>query len=192
MARINLLDWRQARREQRQKQFFTGLGGAFGIACAIVFLILLQVNGHIEFQRERNALLKREIAQIEKQIKEIETLEKLKSDLLSRMQVIETLQQSRSEMVHFFDDLVSTIPDGVYLTSIDRKGNKTKIDGIAESNGRISTYIRNLDSSPWFHDPRLVVIKTDPKSRQRQSTFSLEVNAGAGKKRANDDEEVFE
>ena len=123
-------------------------------------------------------MLKAEITLVEKQIKEIEELEKVRSNLLARMQVIEQLQQSRAQTVHYFDEVVNTIPEGVYLTSLKQEGTKTLIDGVAESNGRVSTYMKNLDASPYFADPLLVVIRTgegDAKDARRLSKFSLQV-----------------
>ena len=91
------------------------------------------------------------------------------------MRVIEQLQSSRSATVHFFDELVNTLPDGIMLTSIKQTGDTVQIDGVAESNGRISTYIKNLEASPWFNNPRLVVIKTSEKNKQREGAFTLQV-----------------
>ncbi|MGH8455345.1 MAG: PilN domain-containing protein, partial [Nevskiales bacterium] len=141
----------------------------------IVVLGMLSMNRAIENQQGRNQLLKDEITLIEKQIKEIEELEKVRANLLARMQIIEQLQQSRTQVVHYFDEVVNTVPDGVYLTSIKQQGVNTSIDGVAESNGRVSTYMKNLDASPWFQDPRLVVIKTSEVGARRLSNFSLQV-----------------
>lgn len=178
LIRINLLDWRAELREKRKKQFTNIAAGAVLLTAALVVLAMLGMNRAISSQIERNELLKAEIALIEKQIKEIEELEKVRANLLARMQVIEQLQQSRAQTVHYFDEIVNTIPDGVYLTSVKQEGAKTAIDGVAESNGRVSTYMKNLDASPWFVDPLLVVIRTgegDAKDARRLSKFSLQV-----------------
>lgn len=175
LIKINLRDWRSELREQRKKQFTNATAGAVVLSAGVVVLGMLSVSQSIDRQRERNQMLNDEIALIEKQIKEIEELEKVRANLLARMQVIEQLQQSRTQVVHYFDELVNTVPDGVYLTSIKQQGNKTSIDGVAESNGRVSTYMKNLDDSPWFSDPRLVVIKTSEKGARRLSNFSLQV-----------------
>ena len=174
-TRINLLDWRAELRNQRKQQFgalsifFVVLGAAF------VALVVLYYNDAIEYQQARNAFLNDQIAEMEKQIKEIQELEKLKQNLLARMRVIEELQQSRSATVHFFDEIVGTLPDGVYITALKQSGGSVTIDGVAESNGRVSSYMKNFETSPWFKDPKLVVIKTTDKSGQRQSEFQLTV-----------------
>ncbi len=175
LIKINLRDWRSELREQRKKQFMNAVAGALVLSAGVIVLSMLSVNQSIETQQERNQTLRDEIALIDKQIKEIEELEKVRASLLARMQVIEQLQQSRTQVVHYFDELVNTVPDGVYLTSIKQQGKTTAIDGVAESNGRVSTYMKSLDESPWFSDPRLVVIKTSEQGARRLSNFSLQV-----------------
>lgn len=175
LIKINLLDWRAELREQRKKQFVTTVAIALLGAVAVVVFGILSMNRALENQAERNKILKDEIVLIEKQIKEIEELERVRNNLLARMQVIEQLQQSRAQIVHYFDELVNTVPEGVYLTSVKQQGTTTAIDGVAESNGRVSTYMKNLDASPWFKDPRLVVIKTSASAARRLSNFSLQV-----------------
>ncbi len=174
-TRINLLDWRSERRARRRKRFLSMVGLAAALSLAGVGLGYLIVQRSVENQQARNQFLSGQIADLDKQIKEIQELEKIKQNLLSRMRVIEELQQSRSATVHFFDEVVNTIPDGIYLSSIKQSGQNVTIDGVAESSGRISAYLKNLDSSPWFKDPRLVVIKTGEKNRQRNSEFTLQV-----------------
>jgi type IV pilus assembly protein PilN len=175
LIKINLLDWRTELREKRKKQFTTAAAGALLAAAGVVLLGMLYMNRAIENQQERNRILKDEIALIEKQIKEIQELEKIRANLLARMQVIERLQQSRAQVVHYFDELVNTIPEGVYLTSVKQQGNNTSIEGVAESNSRVSAYMKNLDASPYFKDPRLVVIKTGDSGGRRLANFSLQV-----------------
>lgn len=176
MAHINLLDWREALREERKKQFtvWVVLGLLFG--GGVVFLAMSYMSSQIDHQNARNNLLKQEIKAVEQKIKEIEELERVKDNLLARMRVIEQLQASRSATVHFFDELVTTLPDGVFLTEVTQSGRNVTIKGTAESNGRVSTYMKNLARSPWFEkDPRLVVIKTVQQNRIRQSEFELQV-----------------
>jgi type IV pilus assembly protein PilN len=175
LIQINLLDWRAELRETRKKQFVVAVAGALAATAAVVLLALMYMNNTIDNQQERNRTLKNEITLIEKQIKEIEELEKVRNNLLARMRVIEQLQQSRAQVVHYFDELVNTVPEGVFLTSIKQQGTKTAIDGVADSNGRVSTYMKNLDASPWFDDPRLIVIKTSDTKGRRLSNFSLQV-----------------
>lgn len=174
-TRINLLDWRAERRARRKQQFQIMLGLGFVISAAVVGFGYFAVGQAIEGQNERNQFLTQQIAELDLKIKEIQELEKTRQNLLSRMKVIEQLQQSRSATVHFFDEIVNTIPDGVYLTGVKQSGQNITIDGVAESSGRISAYLKNLDASPWFKDPRLVVIKTAEKNKQRNSEFQLQV-----------------
>ena len=174
-TRINLLDWRQALRDQRRKQFLSLLGLGAVASAALVILGLLVATEAVDHQRERNEYLKQQIAETEKKIKEIQDLEKTKASLLARMRVIEQLQASRTATVHFFDEIVNTLPEGITLTGIKQNGGSVTIDGIAESNGRVSTYMKNLEASQWFAEPKLVVIATSEKDKQRKSTFTLEV-----------------
>lgn len=175
MTKINLLDWRAARRERRRQEFITRFGLGVLTALSILALAWMSMNNAIANQQGRNEYLKQQIAEIDQKIKEIEELEKVKQNLLARMRVIEQLQSSRSATVHFFDELVNTLPDGIMLTSIKQTGDTVQIEGVAESNGRISTYIKNLEASPWFNNPRLVVIKTSEKNKQREGAFTLQV-----------------
>jgi len=132
------------------------------------------VSDAIEFQEQRNQFLREQIVEMEKKIKEIEELEKVRSNLVARMKVIEELQASRSAMVHFFDEIVNTLPDGAYLRSIRQTGPLVTVDGVAESNGRVSAYMKNIEASQWFAEPRLLVIKTTEANRKRQSEFQLQ------------------
>jgi type IV pilus assembly protein PilN len=175
MTKINLLDWRGALRERRKQQFTALLGLTVLVSLAIVGLVYMAIDAAISHQQERNQILQKEIAALDKQIVEIQELQKVKANLLARMRVIEQLQQSRSASVHFFDEIINTLPDGVYLTSIHQAGANVTLDGNAESNGRISAYMKNLDASPWFKDPKLVVIRTSDKNHLRSSDFQLTV-----------------
>ena len=175
MTKINLLDWRTARRQQRKQQFTLLIGATFLASAVLVAIAYFAMDAAISHQQERNKILQTEITALDKQIKEIQELQKVKANLLARMRVIEQLQQSRSATVHFFDEIINTLPDGVYLTGVKQSGGEVTLDGIAESNGRISAYMKNLDSSPWFKDPKLVVIRTSDKNRLRSSEFQLKV-----------------
>ena len=186
MVKINLLDWRQARREQRQKNFFIALGATAALGLAIVGGMVMKINGDIEFQQQRNQLLKNEIVALDRQIAEIQKLEKLKQDLLARMRIIEDLQRSRTRIVHFFDEIVATTPEGIYLTSIKQQGKTTTLNGVSESNGRVSTYIRNIEASDWFANVKLNVIKARNEKRRRYGEFTLQFNE---EKQAKSDQE---
>ncbi len=175
MTKINLLDWRAERRALRLVQFRNFM--VFGLIVAVVAVALgyLAMTNAITQQQARNTYLKQQIAEIDQKIKEIEDLERTKQNLLARMRVIEELQSSRSATVHFFDELVNTIPAGITLNSIKQVGDTVTIDGVAESNGRISSYIKSFENSQWFAEPKLVVIKTSEKNKQREGQFKLQV-----------------
>lgn len=175
MIRINLLDWRAERRERRQKQFTVAVAMVGAASAAIVFAGLTFFNAALEHQNNRNEFLKAQIREVDAQIKEIEELEKVKADLIARMEVIEELQRNRTEVVHFFDELVDSLPDGVYLTNLKQTGKNTSLSGTAESNGRVSKYMKNLDASEWFEDPNLVVIKVQEAGYLRLSDFEMKV-----------------
>lgn len=172
---INLLDWRKARRDRLQKEFTTKIGLGVAAAGAVLLAGWVLVNGQLEYQKSRNQFLRTQIKEMDAKITEIEELERVRSNLLARMRVIEDLQASRTASVHFFDELVNTLPEGVNLTGLKQTGDQVALQGVSESNGRISTYMKNLDASPWFSDPRLVVIKTADKDKRRKSTFELTV-----------------
>lgn len=175
--RINLLDWRAERRELRKRQFFQmlALGGLVGVIVA--GCLYFHASGAVEHQRARNQYLTQQVAEIDQKIKEIEGLERTRDNLLARMRVIETLQSSRSASVHFFDEVVNTLPEGVSLTLLRQKGTQVTIEGVADSNGRVSAYMKNLDASEWFDDPRLVVIRATEAGRGRASEFTLQVKS---------------
>lgn len=174
MPRINLLPWREAERKRRRQEFGVGVVGALVFAGLIAFLINLQMQGAIDRQNERNRYLTSEIANLDRQIAEILDLEQKKQRLLARMQVIEQLERSRPEIVHVFDQLVRTLPDGVYLTEIKQTDRKIQIKGVAQSSTRVASYMRNLDASEWFADPALTILETKGAS-DAGSEFTLTV-----------------
>jgi type IV pilus assembly protein PilN len=173
MPRINLLPWRDELRAQRRNQFYAAMGGAFGVAALVVLIGVLVMDMIIDAQNERNQYLKTEIAALDARIKEIIDLEEKKDRLVARMKIIEELQQSRPEVVHVFEELVFTLPDGVYLTSIKQTGQRIEIKGAAESNTRVSALMRNIDKSEWLEKPELEVVevKTNRNSESRLSEF---------------------
>ena len=175
MARINLLPWRAERRKQRQKEFVTMLGLSAAAGLLISFLIVMYYNGQIEGQQDRNQYLRDQIAAVDAQIVEIEALDKKKANLLARKQVIEELQASRSQMVHLFDQLVRTIPEGVRLNSIKQAGQMLTLEGSAQSNARVSSYMRNLEESGWMANPDLSIIETKGEDKGLPNAFSLRV-----------------
>jgi len=175
MARINLLPWREEQRKERMKQFQTMAGLAAFLMIAIIVLVHIRMSGIIDHQVSRNNYLQKEIKTLEKQITEIKELEKEKSNLLARMNIIQQLQSSRPQVVHVFDQMVSTIPSGVYLTGIKNIGKSITLDGFAQSNARVSSYMRNVDDADWLTGPRLDVIETENNKGQRISKFTLVV-----------------
>jgi len=172
MAHINLLPWREEQRQEQTRQFATMTGLSLLLTGALVFLVHVTIDNQIEHQRHRNQMLQDEITILDKSLKEIAELEKTKAELLSRMDVIQSLQQQRPQIVHLFDDFVRTVPEGIYLTTITQEADRLTINGVAESNGRVSAYMRNIDSSSWMSTPKLNVIETK-KGHQRSSNFTL-------------------
>lgn len=175
MARINLLPWRAERRRLRQKEFMAMLGASAVAAAIVSFLIWMFYNGQISGQKERNDYLREQITQVDAKIKEIEILDQKKAKLLARKEVIEKLQANRSQMVHLFDSLVRTIPDGVTLTSIQQNGEVLTLKGRSQSNARVSTYMRNLESSGWMTNPELSVIEARGNNKGLPYEFDLQV-----------------
>ncbi|GAB3316014.1 PilN domain-containing protein [Luteimonas notoginsengisoli] len=175
MARINLLPWRAERRKVRQKEFGMMLALAALAGLVLWFLVNTYYNNQISGQEGRNAYLQEQITQVNGKIKEIEELDKQKARLLARKEVIEQLQANRSQMVHLFDSLVRTIPDGVVLTSIKQEGEKLTLEGRSQSNARVSTYMRNLEGSGWMTKPELSIIEAKGMVKGLPYAFTLTV-----------------
>jgi type IV pilus assembly protein PilN len=159
MTRINLLPWREEARQRRRKEFAAAGGLALIFTLLLAVLVHMQIEGRIGDQQARNQLLEGEIAQLNRQIKEIEDLEKIKADLLSRMEIIQQLQESRPEIVRLFDELVVAIPEGVYLTKLEQNGRAVVVEGRAQSNARVSAFMGNIEASQWIGSPRLLLIE---------------------------------
>ncbi len=175
MARINLLPWRAERRKQRQQEFISMLGLAGVAGVLIGFLIIMYYNGQITGQTRRNDLLRSEITAVEAKIKEIEELDKKKDRLLARKKVIEELQATRSQMVHLFDELAKTVADGTQITSIQQNGATLSMTGRAQSNARVSSYMRNLEASGWITKPELSIIQARGGDKSLPYEFALSV-----------------
>ena len=175
MARINLLPWRAERRKLRLQEFYSMLGMAAILAALISLAIVLYYNAKIDTQNERNAYLQNQITLLDAQIKEIAELDKKKERLLRRKQVIEELQASRSQMVHLFDELARTITDGAQIMSIQQNGTELSIQGRAQSNARVSTYMRNLEASGWMANPDLSIIEARGSEKGLPYEFNLKV-----------------
>ncbi|MCB1633185.1 MAG: PilN domain-containing protein [Xanthomonadales bacterium] len=175
MATINLLPWREERRKQRQQEFYAILGVVALVAAGVVVVVTMFLGSQIDLQNERNTRLQQEIATLDQRIKKIEELDKTRSRLLQRKAIIEELQASRSQMVHLFDELVRTIPDGVRLDSIKQSGSVLTLEGAAQSNARVSAYMRSLDASPWLKNPDLQIVKADEKNPDARYDFILRI-----------------
>ncbi len=175
MTQINLLPWREELRQEQKKQFVMMLVMTAALAAAIVGLIHFQMQAKIDYQLSRNRYLQNEIGKLDKEIAEIAELQKVRRSLIERMEVIQDLQGSRPSIVHLFTEIVSTVPNGVYLESLTQRGNNLVINGLAESNARVSTYMRNLSASDWLKEPNLSVIEIEDITVNRISTFTLTV-----------------
>lgn len=176
MIRINLLPWREARRKAHNLQFFVLMGMVAGLAASIVLLVHGYYATRISAQTERNRFIKEENTKLDKQIEEIKGLKDEIQALLSRKQVIETLQGDRAQTVYLLDQLVRQTPDGVYLKSLKQTGAKVNLTGYAQSNARVSTLMRNIEASPYLEKPDLVEIKVANVNNKRLSEFTMNVS----------------
>lgn len=185
MANINLLPWRQELRKQRQQEFVAIVVAVAIVAVAIILFAHMALSKQVSDQEERNQYIKSEITRLDGQIKEIDALQKRRDELLSRMKVIQDLQGRRPVIVRVFDELVRVLPDGVYIRSLERTGDTFKLEGVAEGANQVSTFMRNLDASPWFKSPVLSTVtaeqtpaargKGQDAERQQGNRFALTV-----------------
>lgn len=174
-AHINLLPWREELRKQRERAFYGMLTASLLIGAGVWLITHTELNGQIDYQNDRNQFLTGEIAQLDKKIVQIRELEATKKKLIARMEVIQKLQQGRPQIVHLFHQFVTTLPEGLYLTSLKEQGGHITMTGVAESNARVSNYMENLDSSQWLTDPDLSVIEVKDHNGFRTSNFTLAV-----------------
>ncbi len=176
MIRINLLPHREMKRAVRRREFnFILLGVLVGCA-AFWYLGKLYLDERIATQQRRNDVLVAENKKLTEQIDEIKKLKEQTAALLARKSVVETLQVNRSASVKLVDQLVRQLPDGVYLKAIKQTGQKVNLVGLAQSNARVSTLMRNLESSPYLEKPELVEIKAVTDRNQRANEFSLNIS----------------
>jgi type IV pilus assembly protein PilN len=176
MMRINLLPHREIRRRLQQQQFFIALGVVVAVGLAIVGFVHYTLDQQFEEQKSRNQYLTEEIEKVDKQIAEINKVKEQTAALLARKNVVETLQANRSEVVHLLDQLVRQLPDGVYLKAIKQTGQKVAITGDTQSQARVSSLMRNLESSPNLESPGLVEIKATQTGNQRLNEFTMNFN----------------
>ena len=172
MPRINLLPWREDERKERKVAFTVALGVSALAAGVVTFAIYMMFGSMIDSQERRNEQLRAEIKRLDKQIEEINDLENSKQKFIARMEIIEKLQRSRPEIVHVFDEIVRTLPDGVYLTGVKQTDKKFKFEGVAQSSTRVSSFMRNIDGSEWLRNPELEVVQTT-KDKGPGSNFTL-------------------
>ena len=187
MAKINLLPWREERRQELKRQFFVILGGAAIIGAGIVYLAETRIQAQIAQQKARNNFILAEEKRLDESITEIKELKKQREQLIGRMEVIQNLQGNRSIIVHMFDEVARTVPDGIYLQEVEKKGRQFSIKGNAEANNRISNYMRNLNGSEWFTNPNLAEVKA--KDNSEQSSFHLSVEEFSPKADESEEEE---
>jgi len=176
MSTINLLPWREERRTARKKQFLSSLGLTAVLAIGTAGLAHMYFQTLITNQNERNTFLEQEIKALDVKITQIKELEKEKSSLIARMHAIETLQTSRPLVVHLFDELVTSLPDGVYLDEVEQKDDVITITGSAQSNSRVSNFMRNLEASKWLTGATLEIIENKDKKKDRTNRFTLRIN----------------
>ncbi len=185
MARINLLPWREELRKEQQRQFLTIMGLSVVLMLLIIAAVHIQYANRIEAQNKRNQFLTNEIAKVDEQIKEIKKLERDKQSLQARIKVIQQLQGNRPEIVHLFDEIARILPQGLYLKSVTQKGKTITIVGYAQSNARVSAFMRNIEASDWLDKPVLDIIRLAGKDADSEREFTLrcvQVNKSSGDK----------
>jgi type IV pilus assembly protein PilN len=173
MPRINLLPWREAERRRKRQEFVLSIGAALATAALFALLGRWQMSASISHQEDRNRVLQDEIAQLDKQIEEINGLDAQKRRLLARMEIIERLQRSRPEIVHVFDEIVRILPEGVYLTYLKQSGERFEFRGVAQSSTRVSSFMRNIEASEWLSDPSLQIVETRARDVTGGASFTL-------------------
>jgi type IV pilus assembly protein PilN len=165
MGQINLLPWRAERRAEKTQEFAVLAGLIFLFAAVVVFATYFHFSNIAKYHDARNKYLQTQIDILNTKLQEIKNLEETKANLLARMNVIQELQRSRPEIVHLFEEIVMTLPEGVWLDSVQQTEKTLRIEGNAESNARVSAYMRNLEASTWLKNPTLEVIQADKEDR---------------------------
>jgi type IV pilus assembly protein PilN len=179
MAQINLLPWREERRQELKKEFLVTVGLVLALGVGMVLLADRVVDSQIQNQKARNQYLVENIKVLDEQVAEIRELQKKRNQLLDRMRVIQELQGNRPIIVRVLDQLVRTVPDGVFYTNLQTRDKVISINGIAESNNRVSSLMRRLDSSDWLANPNLDAVRSAPTYGDQANTFNLTVQIQA-------------
>lgn len=188
MARINLLPWREAYRQEKKREFISIMVGVLAVSAFIAYLWYSSVQSAIADQQSRNRMLESEIAALEEAVQEIQELKKEREALLARMQVIQDLEGKRPVIVRYFDDMVRAIPDGVFLDQMEREGSTIALRGIAESNNRVSSFMRNLNDSDWFAEPNLSAVTAAPEYGEEANSFQMSVSTSTPAADSDEDE----
>jgi len=175
MAKINLLPWRAERRKQREREFYTILGVSAAIAVGVILMASYWMGMRVDNQNSRNTYLQQQIAEVEKKIKEIADLEKVKTQLTQRSKIIEQLYDAQSQTVHLFYELAVTLPPEVGLVTVKKTTDAIKIEGIAQSKSSVSLYMQGIDSSPYLGKTDLDKIETRQGNKKIPEAFSLNV-----------------
>ncbi len=179
MARINLLPWREAHRQEKKKEFIGILVGVLILAGLVAYLWVSGIQSSISDQQARNRMLQTEISALDAAVAEIRELQAKREELLARMRVIQDLEGTRPVIVRYFDEMVRAVPDGVYMNRIQRQGEVILLEGIAESNNRVSSFMRNLDESDWFAAPNLSSVTAAPEQGEQANAFRMSVRTSA-------------
>ncbi len=182
MAHINLLPWRAAQRRERTRRFYLTIAAAAALTLALVGYLHHRISGQIQIQQTRNDYLVQQIAALDRQIGEIRNLEQRKKALLERMAVIQSLQASRPLMVHLFEEVARATPDGVQLLKLEQHDDRLRLEGVADTNARVSTFMRNLEASPYLDAPELEVIDARTPTHPGASWFALRVRIIEGER----------
>jgi type IV pilus assembly protein PilN len=175
MAKINLLPWREELRQELRKEFLVVLGATVVFALVVLLATNRVYSAWIDNQNNRNSYVQRNIDELNRQVKEIKELEAKRRQLLDRMKVIQDLQGTRPLVVHVFDEMVRTLPDGVFYQSLSRTDKTIDITGVAESNNRVSSLMRQLDKSDWFENPNLTSVQAAADFGEQASSFKMTV-----------------
>lgn len=174
MARINLLPWRAELKKQQQQQFLTAALLSIVLTLVLIFAVHMHYDDVMSYQESRNQMLRNEIAVVDKKIAEIKSIEEKKTELLTKIDVIQKLQESRPLIVHLFDEVAKRTPDGVFLTSFAQSEAVLTFNGKTESNARVSAFMRAIEASEWLHSPKLNIIQSQQKTKVDQlSDFIL-------------------